>query len=277
MKLKTIACVFISVALCTGMLGMVGCASQSQDQNDTTQANTVSIEAVPIQINQSGFSATDEGEVNYVFTMSNPNDGYMADRITFSITGYDAEGNMVLGAAESVERIVPGLEYAIAGSAFKAGNGAVERIEITPSMDQVSWIPTDLGTDEAAGMFSVVDSRSGRLADETVSISGRVVADNESAIASTEGVDAGNISARVCAVLVDTSGNFVAGGMADGLVFDEREVPIPEGESSSASASGDDQVQEQSGADDALRAAQFSITIPSTPGFKECRYFVMPS
>lgn len=273
MKLKSIACLLASVALC---VSLVGCGGQSQDQTGSQQVETVSIDATPIQVERSGFSVSNDGEVNYVFTMNNPNDGYIADRVTFSISGYDEDGNMVLGAAESVERMFPGIQYAVAGTSFMAGSGTLSRIEITPSMDGIGWIETDIDPDSVSGLFSIVNPRTARLADDSASISGRVVADEEETIANIEGVSADAISAKICAVLLDSEGNLVGGAMADGLVFDQEEGVVHETEGTSGNGEAEEQAEDASSEGEVLKAAQFSITIQGAPGFKECRYFVMP-
>lgn len=274
MKLKSLVGLFASAALCVSLFG---CAGSSQDESTSNQSETVSIDASTIEVVQAGFSMGDDGAVNYAFTVSNPNDGYLADSVTFSISGYDADGNMVMGGAESIERMYPGIEYAAAGTSYLAGSATMDRIEITPSMDLVGWIPTDISPNDAASMFSVVDSRAGRLGDGSVSVNGRVVADNIDTIASAEGVSADAISARVCAILVDTDGNFLAGGHVDGLVFDEEEGVVHESENLGSDASSNEQAQAESASGEVLKAAQFSISILGSPGFKECRYFVMPS
>lgn len=273
MKLKSIACLLASAALC---VSLVGCGGQSQDQSDSQQVETVSIDATPIQIERSGFSVSSDGEVNYVFTMNNPNKGYIADRITLSITGYDENGSMVLGAAESVERMFPGVQYAISGSTFLAGSGTLSRLEVSPSMDGVGWIETDVDSDAAADLFSIVNPRTGRMADDSVSISGRVVLDDEELLANIEGVDANAVSAKICAVLLDTEGNIVGGAMVNDLVFDQEEGIIHEAETAGSNASANEHAEQTSSEGEVLRAAQFSMTIQNAPGFKECRYFVMP-
>lgn len=277
MKLTSIVCSVMSAALCCALFGLVGCAGDTQEESDVQQAEIVTIDAAPIEIIQSGFSVGSEGAVSYAFTMSNPNDGYVADRVTFSISGYDAEGNMVMGAAESMEKMYPGIEYAIAGSSFLAGTSNLEWIEITPSMDLVGWMKTDISTDAIAGMFSVVNPRTGRLADESVSIGGRVVANNLDTIAAVENVAADAIRAKVCAILVDPEGNFVAGGTATDLVFNEEESAVHKSENVGSDAATDDQAAQESADGSVLKAASFSISVQDSPGFKECRYFVMPS
>ena len=274
MNFKSIVGFVAATALC---FSMVGCASETQDEIEETQVETVSIDAKAIEIDEAGYSVGADGEVSYAFTMTNPNDGYIADRITFSISGYDADGAMVLGAAESVERMFPGIEYAMAGTAFLADNAVIDRIEVTPSMDLVGWIETDISAADAAEMFSVVDTRSGRLSDDTVVASGRVVADNIDDIAAAEGVSADAISAKVCAVLVDTDGNLIGGGLAEGLVFDEEEGIVHESENMGSDASTAEQAAEKSAEGEVLKAASFSISITGAPGFKECRFYVMPA
>lgn len=271
MKLKSVACLLASAALC---VSMVGCAGESQTQSDSQQVDTVSIDATPIEIIQSGFSTGNDGEVNYAFTLKNPNDGFVADRVTLSISGYDSEGGMVLGAAESIEHMFPGIEYAVSGTTFMAGSGAIDRLEVVPSMDVIGWIPTETSSEAAADMFSVANPRSGRLSNGSVSIGGRVVANDAEVVAKVEGVDVDGITAKVCAILVDTEGNFLGGGTAGGLVFNEEESVIRE-EASTDAGSGNQ--TEDSSDRVVLKAAPFDISISSSPGFKECRYYVMPA
>lgn len=276
MKLRSIVGIFAAAALCCSMVGVAGCASDAQTQSDAQEVETVTIDAMPIQIDEVGFSIGADDAVNYAFTMTNPNDGYIADRITLSISGYDADGTMVLGAAESVERMFPGIEYAMAGTTFLAGTTDIERLEVTPSMDQVGWIETEVSSNTIESLFSVVDPRSGRLSDDTVVASGRVVANNADTLAALEGVSSDAISAKVCAILVDTNGNIIAGGTADGLEFTEEEGIVHGAESMGSDAETAERAEQESSDGEVLRAATFSISMEGAPGFKECRYFVMP-
>lgn len=276
MNLRSIVGIFAATALCFSMVGIAGCASDAQTKNDVQEAETVAIDASPIQINEVGFSTGADGAINYAFTMTNPNDGYIADRITLSISGYDANGTMVLGAAETVERMFPGIEYAMAGTSFLAGTTDVERLEVIPSMDQVGWIETDISTSTLEGLFSVVDPRSGRLSDDTVMASGRVVANDADALTALEGVSPEGISAKVCAVLVATNGDLLAGGVVDGLEFNEEESIVHQTESIGSDATSTERAAQESSDGEVLRAATFSIAIEGAPGFKECRFFVMP-
>lgn len=277
MKLKSIAGIFAATLLCISIVGVAGCASDAQTQNDAHEVETVSIDATPLQINEVGFSTGADGAVNYAFTMTNPNDGYIADRITLSISGYDANGAMVLGAAENVDRMFPGIEYAIAGTTYLADATDIERLEVVPSMDQVGWIQTDIETSTLENLFSVVDPRSGRLSDDTVMASGRVVANDADALASLEGVLQDAISAKVCAVLVATNGDLLAGGMVDGLEFNEEESGVHQTEDIGSDAESTERATQESSDGEILKAATFSIAIEGAPGYKECRFFVMPA
>ncbi len=132
-----IAATIAAGVLAFGMLGVVGCSSQEETPTELT---TASINAQDIEVTGVGFTVLDDGTVNYAFTVNNPNEGYIAEGVTFTIEGYDADGSMLVGGGETIQTIYPGVQTAAAGTAYiPNGGNALATFEVSPLMEHVNW------------------------------------------------------------------------------------------------------------------------------------------
>lgn len=267
-------------AVFAGMLAFAlsGCAGQTTEVQDEEVLDTVeNTNAQEITITESGFNVGNDGNVTYAFIANSPNDGFIANSVVFSIEGYDDQGNRVLGSAESIDRMYPGVDTAFAGSAYMVESSNLVRLDVVASMDNVVWTQTDLTADQVDDMFSLVNTRNIRDVDGSAVVSGRVVANDLSLIAQCEGVSEDQISATLTVLLVNTQGELVAGTSVSDLDFSGEEGVVHETEDMGTTARSNEEAAEESAEGDMLRSASFSASIPDAPGYKECRFFVQPS
>lgn len=205
-------------ALAFALLGMAGCSSEEEATN--TELTTADINAQEIEVTQTGFEVFGEN-VSYAFTVNNPNDGYMANGVTFTIEGYDEDGTMVMGGGETLQMIYPGIETACAGQSYLAPeSGTVTRFEVRPLMDNVTWTKTDVTAEELESKFEVSDVEVSE-SDGTTVVNGTISSDL--GVDSNSDADAlANAREDVHLVVLfkDADGKIICGGSSMGIMLD---------------------------------------------------------
>ncbi len=276
MKIAKMALVFIATAL---SLALLGCSGETTGTNAAAEkeVSTESIDAEAIIVKQQGFNVDSEGNVSYAFIVNNPNNGYIARSVVFSLQGFDDKGNMVLGSSESIEALYPGVDTALVGSTYISGTGGLSRLDITPSMELMQWSPTEFTADQIDGMFSMVNTRNSRDVNGDVAVSGGVVANDLAQIAACEGVPEDQVSATLTIVLVGADGNMIGGTTVKDLNFSGDVGVVHETESMGNSAQSKAEAIEESAEGEVLKCAEFSVAIPNIPGYRECLFFALPS
>lgn len=211
-------------ALAFAMMGMVGCSAE-EEQTDT-ELTTADINAQEIEVTQTGFEVLDEN-VCYAFTVNNPNEGYVANGVTFTIEGYNDEGTMVMGGGETMQMIYPGIETACAGTSYLAPEtGTITRFEVRPLMDNVIWTKTDMTAEEIESKYEITNVEVGTSEGTTV-VSGTISADL--GVDSNSDADAlANAREDVHLVVLfkDADGKLLCGGSSMGIMLDPSMTSI---------------------------------------------------
>lgn len=204
------------------LFGMAGCSS-SEDTSSTVESTTEEINAQDIEVTGSGFSVLPDNTISYAFTVENPNEGYVANSVTFTIEGYDADGVMLVGGGETIQEVYPGITTAAAGTSYLSDTSAtIERFEIKPLMDNILWTKTTETPDELNSQFQLSDTQVTET-DGAMTITGTISTEIEE---SDESALANRTDAHVVAILRDADGNIICGGSAMGIMLDPSMVPV---------------------------------------------------
>lgn len=223
MKLsKKLVAVLSAGVMAFTLLGMAGCSS-SEQESATVEATTEEINAQDIEVTGSGFTVLPDNTVSYAFTVENPNEGYVANSVTFTIEGYDADGVMLIGGGETIQEVYPGITTAAAGTSYLSDTSAeITRFEIKPLMDNILWTKTTETPDELNSQFQLSDTQVTE-ADGAMTITGSISTEIEE---SEESALANRTDAHVVAILRDADGNIICGGAAMGIMLDPSMVPV---------------------------------------------------
>lgn len=268
MRFAKLSSLIVSVALASML---IGCASSSESgQGEERYKDSEAIDATEISIEDSGFDISSDGEVTYAFTTVNPNNGYIANNVVFNITAYDSNNEIIMGDAKSIDKMYAGLEYGLGGTSYIIDSTSIARMVISPSMELISWESTEVDPNEISSMYSLVNERSVRLEDGSIQASGQVATDDIDALAKLEGVSTTDASVDVCVILLNSNGQFVAGGNITDVTFNSSDEAVHVEEA----ANSDDS---DSGKIENLKLGDFKINVPLSPGYKECKFFVTPS
>lgn len=226
MKLsRKVAAFAFAGALAFGTMGIAGCSSEEAADTAPQQITTADIDAQAIEITGVGFTVVNDATtggatVNYAFTCTNPNDGYIADGVTFTIEGYDAEGTMLIGGGETIQEIYPGIETAAAGTAFlPEGVGEIARFEVQPLMEHVLWDETDMTSEEINDMFQISDVEVTDT-DGMMTFTGTVSADLGEDQAEPGEIPTNRQDVHLVVLLRDADGNILGGGSSMGIMLD---------------------------------------------------------
>lgn len=225
MKLsRKIVAVLSAGVLAFTMLGVAGCSTEEESTN--TELTTADIDAQEIEVTQTGYEVLGE-TVCYAFTVNNPNDGYIANGVTFTIEGYNEEGTMVLGGGETVQIIYPGLETAVAGQSYLAPeSGAIARFDVRPLMDNITWVKTTVTAEELENKYDISDVEVTDTDGSTV-VTGTISADL--GVDSNSDADAiANAREDVHLVVLfrDADGKLLCGGNSLGIMLDPSMTSI---------------------------------------------------
>lgn len=227
MKLTSkIAASIAAGALAFGMLGVVGCSSEDSSAN--TELTTAEINAQDIEVTGVGFTVLDDETVNYAFTINNPNDGYIAEGVTFTIEGYDADGNMLIGGGDTIQTVYPGVETASAGTAYMSPSSSpLTTFDVKPLMEHINWTKTTQTAEEIQNEFTTSDVQVQNV-DGTDTITGNITIDFGDD-ASTD--DAASMldmraTARVVVLFKNDAGEIIGGGSSTSIMLDASMIPI---------------------------------------------------
>lgn len=154
--LSKIAAIAISAAMaaCAFGCGSSGTSAQSSDPGFEPQA---------IEINDPGFAITEKGKLHYAFVAVNPNDGYVAENVIFTVEAYDANGSMIAGGGETISALYPGAETPGAGEtdlfSQTTDNPEVASLSIVAMMDSISWTATTVTNEDIEDSIDIVSPR----------------------------------------------------------------------------------------------------------------------
>lgn len=224
-----IAATIAAGALAFGMLGVVGCSSEEEQ---TTELTTAQINAQDIEVTNVGFTALDDGTVNYAFVVNNPNEGYIAEGVTFTVEGYDADGVMVVGGGETIQTVYPGVQTAAAGTAFlPSGGSPLTTLEVKPLMEHINWTKTTKSSEEIQNQFSTSDVTVQDV-DGISQVSGKVSIDFGSDSSSSSSSDSAasmldmRSTARVVVVFKNEAGEIIGGASSNSIMLDASMIPM---------------------------------------------------
>lgn len=204
--LAKIAALAVSVIMAASAFGCGSSDSASQTSNP-------GFEPESIQINDAGFCITDEGMLSYAFVAVNPNDGYVAEDVVFTIEAYDASGSMIAGDSQTMSALYPGAETPGAGVtemfSLDSDDPQVANLSIAALTDSITWNATTITNDDIESSLHIVSPRmSTSSSDGTLSI--------KASIDLAEGDDlklnaSSPIELRAVALLFDESGAAICG------------------------------------------------------------------
>lgn len=221
-----IAATIAAGVLAFGMLGVVGCSSQEETPTELT---TASINAQDIEVTGVGFTVLDDGTVNYAFTVNNPNEGYIAEGVTFTIEGYDADGSMLVGGGETIQTIYPGVQTAAAGTAYiPNGGNALATFEVSPLMEHVNWTKTTETPEEVESQFTTSDVQVENI-DGTEQITGKISIDfgnDSSSSDSAASMLDMRATARVVVLFKNEAGEIIGGGSSNSIMLDASMIAM---------------------------------------------------
>ncbi len=226
MKLsKKLVATLTAGVMAFALFGLAGCAGS--DQADATKESTTEeINAQDIEVTASGYTVLPDQTVSYAFTVENPNEGYVANSVTFTIEGYDENDVMLIGGGETIQEVYPGVTTAAAGTSYLSDPSAtIARFEIKPLMQNVLWTKTTETPEQLNSMFQLSDTQVTE-GDGSMTITGSISADMPSN--DEEGGSAldNRMDAHVVAILRDADGNIICGGSAMGIMLDPSMTPV---------------------------------------------------
>ncbi len=207
------------------LFGLAGCAGSDQ-ADSTKESTTEEINAQDIEVTASGYTVLPDQTVSYAFTVENPNEGYVANSVTFTIEGYDENDVMLIGGGETIQEVYPGVTTAAAGTSYLSDASAkIARFEIKPLMQNVLWTKTTETPEQLNSMFQLSDTQVTE-GDGSMTITGSISADMPSN--DEEGGSAldNRMDAHVVAILRDADGNIICGGSAMGIMLDPSMTPV---------------------------------------------------
>lgn len=290
-----IAATIAAGALAFGMLGVVGCSSQ---EDTPTELTTASINAQDIEVTGVGFTVLDDDTVNYAFTVNNPNEGYIAEGVTFTIEGYDADGSMLVGGGETIQTIYPGVQTAAAGTAFlPEGGNALATLEISPLMEHVNWTKTTETPEEVENQFTTSDVNVENI-DGTEQVTGKLSIDfgnDSSSSDSAASMLDMRATARVVVLFKNEAGEIIGGGSSNSIMLDASmiatmnaatpelddqgnpiEPAVDEDISADEAAAADAAAAEAAAQASNVATATWTIAVPGNMGFASYDIIVTP-
>lgn len=226
MKLsKKLVATFSAGVMAFALFGLAGCAG-SDSADSTKESTTEEINAQDIEVTASGYTVLPDQTVSYAFTVENPNEGYVANSVTFTIEGYDENDVMLIGGGETIQEVYPGVTTAAAGTSYLSdADATIARFEIKPLMQNVLWTKTTETPEELNSTFQLSDTQVTE-GDGSMTIKGSISAEMPSN--DEEGGSAldNRMDAHVVAILRDADGNIICGGSAMGIMLDPSMTPI---------------------------------------------------
>lgn len=301
---KKLTCALTAGVMAFALFGMAGCASESGN-TAPKEMTTEEINAQDIQVTESGFTVLPDQTVSYAFTIENPNEEYVANSVTFTIEGYDANDVMLIGGGETIQEVYPGITTAAAGTAYLSQPDAtIARFEVKPLMQNVIWTKSTESTEELQGMFQLTDDKVTET-NGTMSITGTISTDLPEESSSSDATSAldNRRDAHVVAILRDANGKILCGGTAMGVMLDPSMTPIITSSSSTGTVPGtvdengnpldengnpvepdngeaisEEPMPEEGGGDDGANVATttYTITIPGIVNYATVSVYATP-
>lgn len=209
--LSKIAVIAISAAL-------AACAFGCGSSGTSAQSGNPGFEPQDIEINDPGFTVTDEGKMSFAFVAVNPNEGHLAENVIFTVEAYDAGGSMIAGGGITIPALYPGTETAGAGEAdlFSRDTATPEvaSLSIVAMMDSITWTETDITASDIEKSVSIVKPRKGEDDNGALVIWATIEMDKAEDVR----LDTSKpIEMRAVALLFDEDGNAICG--TDAVTF----------------------------------------------------------
>lgn len=226
MKLsKKLVAMLSAGVMAFSLLGMVGCSS-SDSTSTTAESTTEEINAQDLEVTGAGFTVLPDQTVSYAFTVENPNEGYVANSVTFTIEGYDENDVMLIGGGETIQEVYPGVTTAAAGTSYLSDpDAAIARFEVKPLMQNILWTKTTETPEQLNSTFQLSENEVTE-ADGAMTISGTISAEMANSDESEGSALDNRLDAHVVAILRDADGNILCGGTAMGIMLDPSMTPI---------------------------------------------------
>lgn len=191
----------------TMALSAFGCGSS----DEPTKTSDLGFEPQDIEILNPGYVA-EEGTLRYGFVAVNPNEGQIAQDVSFTVEAYDANGSMIAGDSITISALYPGSETAGAGEtelfSRTEENPRIVNFSIVALMDSATWSATSLTDSDLEDSVDIVKPR--------MSSNDAGAASIKASIQLSEGddlkLDASKpIEFRAVALLFDESGSAICG------------------------------------------------------------------
>ncbi len=226
MKLsKKLVAVLSAGALAFTMFAVTGCSS-SEDATPV-EKTTEELNAQDLEVTEVGYTVLPDQTVSYAFTVENPNEGWIANSVTFTIEGYSEDGVMLIGGGETLQEIYPGITTAAAGTSYLSDTSTpIARFEVKPLMEYINWTSTKETPEELNSTFQLSETEVTE-SDGVMTITGDISADLGPMDSSDATATLSNRKdAHVVAILRDADGNIICGGTAMSVMLDPSMTPI---------------------------------------------------
>lgn len=275
----------VAVASCAAlaftMFGVVGCSSNEEPVN--REITTADINAQDIEVTSVGYTVLDEQSISYAFTVNNPNAGYIADGVTFTVEAYDADDQMIVGTGDTIHEVYPNIETASASVAYISGDAdSIDRFEVKPLMEHVRWTKTDLTSENLSEMFQVsnvnIESTDGQL-QITGTVSCDLGSDDTESGNTTLAIDTRQ-NAQVTVLLLNGAGDIICGGESNPIMLDasmvgEYGAPAAVDEEGNIIEDTGDEPVMAAGSEN-LASTSFLVTIPGIVNYDSYKVVVTP-
>lgn len=157
--------IFSKIVAIAVSAAMAACAFGCGSSDTGAQSSNPGFEPQDIEINDPGYSITDEGKLRYAFVAVNPNEGYIAEDVVFTVEAYDSNGSMIAGGGDTISALYPGTETAGAGEAELFSRDTetpkVASLSIVAMMDSVTWTETTITASDIEKSINIVKPRMG--------------------------------------------------------------------------------------------------------------------
>ncbi len=297
MKLsKKLVAVISAGVLASALFAVTGCSSA--EDAAPVEKTTQELNAQDLEVTEVGYTVLPDQTVSYAFTVENPNEGWVANSVTFTIEGYSEDGVMLIGGGETLQEVYPGITTAAAGTSYLSDTTTpIARFEVKPLMEYVNWTSTKETPEELNSTFQLSETE---VTEEngTMTITGDISADLGPADSSDATASLDNRKdAHVVAILRDADGNILCGGTAMSIMLDPSMTPIITGategavpgtldedgnpvesenaepsEGEEAPAEGEEQAEEENN----VATTTYTITIPGIVQYATISVYATP-
>lgn len=181
---------------------LVGCSGganeEEQVENEPATAQVSDATPAPLEVLESGYYE-DEGYIYYAVVFENPNDSWLANYPSVTVTGYDEDDAVVFSQDETCSVLFPGQKAYITNLADGSG---VDRVEVEPSMSDDDWQrEVDVSGAEVEALLEISDQKVTKDEYGGATVTGKV----------TSSYDEQLSSVRIDAILRDEDGEILGG------------------------------------------------------------------